>query len=200
MIMRKLIFIAILLINTASLADEGVKKFINGVADRVISVAGNKSYSKKQKAAHMMEVMKSNFNIRWMSKFVLGSSYRDLNDKQKSTYYNSYQKYLLYSYLPNLLQYSNETFRIISVKEMGKKDCTVETEIIRHNGKPPIKLSYHVKKRSNGSYKVVDIIAEGISAILSQRSEFKEIIQQSGVNGLIDLIKNKNIQFDKDYA
>jgi len=200
--MKKFALFLTLIFLQISYADDGnVKSFINLVANDVIKVAGNDSYSQKQKAAHMMEIMRTNFNVKWMSKFVLGSSYKDLNDKQKDEYYNSYQKYLLYSYLPNLLQYSDETFKILEVRRMGDRDYTVDTEIIRHNGKPPIKIGYHVKTSKTGdSMKIVDIIAEGISAILSQRSEFKEITQNSGVSGLIKLINNKNVQFNQQYS
>lgn len=189
--------------NDASDEDiKAVRAFINSVAKEVISVAGNQSYSKKQKASHMKQIMLEQFDVKWMARFALGRGYVDLTDNQKHEYYKQYEKYLLYSYLPNLLKYTDETFRIKSIKKTGRRDYSVETEILRHDGNPPIQLDYHVRqsKKNPHSFQIIDIVVEGISAILSQRSEFAEIVHKSGVAGLIKLIEDKNTQYDKQYT
>lgn len=204
--MRSILIILITLIATAidTNADNSkeVENFINKTANQVIMIAGNENYTTKQKVSGMMRMMQKNFNVHWMGKFVLGRGYLNLTPEEQRIYYKQYEKYLLYSYLPNLFKYSNETFKINNVIKTGNYDYTVETSVIRHDGNPPIKINYHVKqsKKNPNSFKIIDIVAEGISAILSQRSEFGEIIQQSGVKGLIHLIEQKNIQFDKEYS
>lgn len=179
-----------------------VRAFIDSVSKEVIHVADNSSYSEKQKASRIKQIMLKRFNVKWMARFALGRGYMDLTDHQKQEYYQQYEKYLLYSYLPNLLKYTDETFKIKSIKKTGRRDYAVETEIIRHDGNPPIQLNYHVRQAKDdpNDFQIIDIIVEGISAILSQRSEFTEITHKSGVAGLITLIEAKNTQYDKQYT
>jgi phospholipid transport system substrate-binding protein len=203
--MKKTLIIVIALIFhfNISYADEAsVRSFINDVANQVIKIASNESASKRQKASGIMNILEANFDVPWMSKFVLGAAYRDLTSDQQQVYTDQYQKYLLYSYLPNLLKYSNETFKIIDIKQTGQYDYTANTQVIRTDGKPPIQISYHIKisKNNPNLYKAIDIVVEGVSALLSERSEFQEIVQQSGVSQLITLIENKNKQFDQEYS
>ena len=73
---------------------------------------------------------------------------------------------------------------------------TVETQILRTNGQPPISINYQVKPKTDNpeEYQVIDVVVEGISAIMSQRSEFSSIVQQSGVDSFITQLKTKTAQ------
>ncbi len=45
----------------------------------------------------------------------------------------------------------------------------------------------------DGAYKISDVIVEGVSMLVTQRSEFASIIQRHGgqVQGLLDLMREK---------
>ena len=45
----------------------------------------------------------------------------------------------------------------------------------------------------NGTYKITDIIVEGISMMVTQRSEFASVVQRNGgqVRGLIAMMREK---------
>ena len=69
----------------------------------------------------------------------------------------------------------------------------VESQINRNNSKP-IKIIWRVKL-SNGKYKIIDIVIEGVSWMQTQRSEFVSVIRNSGgkVSGLINALNKKII-------
>ena len=199
----KLIFIIITFVLCRAEADEAaVKTYLNNVANQVIHVVDKSDKPNRWKTEKLMDILEDNFDITWMSKFALASNFRNLDNDLRNQYTKQYKKYLLYSYLPKLMLYSNETFKILHVTKTGKANYVVDTKVIRKDGKPPIRINYQVKddKDNSGNYKVVDIVVEGVSAILSERSEFSSIVQNSGVAGLIKLLAEKNVQFDKQYA
>jgi phospholipid transport system substrate-binding protein len=48
---------------------------------------------------------------------------------------------------------------------------------------------------ANGNFTIVDIIVEGVSMAVTQRSEFGSLIQnRGGVDGLIEALRTKNVQ------
>ena len=56
----------------------------------------------------------------------------------------------------------------------------------------PLRIDWRLVN-DNGAYKVNDVIVEGISMSVTQRSEFASIIQRNGgnVRGLIAMIREK---------
>jgi phospholipid transport system substrate-binding protein len=198
---KSLFLVVTLLINTnAALADQtqDVKNYVNTLANQVIAIVKNKSNGQQAKTDQLFSLLKTNFNLDWMAKFVIAQNYRQLNPTQQVDYQNTYAKYFLYSYLPNLMKYTDESFKINKVLEQTPGNFTVETQILRTNGQPPISINYQVKPKalSAEGYQVIDVVVEGVSAIMSQRSEFSSIVQQTGPEGFITKLKTKVSQLE----
>jgi len=67
----------------------------------------------------------------------------------------------------------------------------VRTQYIRAGGQPlPIDFTMHQKE---GTWKVYDITVEGVSLVMTYRSEFDAVVKQEGVDGLIKRLAQKNI-------
>ncbi len=196
---KKLFLIIVLLVNAnVALADQNqaVQDYVNTLANQVIAIVKNKSESQKSKTDQLFSLLQINFNLDWMARFVIAQNYRQLNPDQQTDYQNTYAKYFLYSYLPNLMKYTDESFKILKVLEQTPGNFTVETQILRTNGQPPISINYQVKPKTDNpeEYQVIDVVVEGVSAIMSQRSEFSSIIQQSGANDFLVKLKTKVAQ------
>jgi len=77
------------------------------------------------------------------------------------------------------------------VKSEGSNDeVSVDTVIIKP-GSPPIDVSYEMEKKEDG-WKVFDLSIDGASLIESYRGTFAEKVQQSGIDGLIQYLADKN--------
>ncbi len=53
------------------------------------------------------------------------------------------------------------------------------------------KAGYRLRPEKSNGFKIVDIIVEGVSLVITQRSEFGSVIKQKGMDGLITTIENK---------
>ena len=82
-------------------------------------------------------------------------------------------------YASRLGDYGGETLRVISARAAGN-DTIVTTEV-RGPDRPPLKVDWRVRGDA-GTYKVVDIIIEGASMVITQRDEFASVIRRSGGN------------------
>jgi phospholipid transport system substrate-binding protein len=69
-------------------------------------------------------------------------------------------------------------------------DVTVHNQYIRPGGKP-IQLDYQMRK-TEGGWKIYDIVVEGVSLVLTYRSEFDAVVKQQGIDGLIKRLAEKN--------
>jgi phospholipid transport system substrate-binding protein len=69
-------------------------------------------------------------------------------------------------------------------------DVTVRNQYVAA-GRNPVQLDFAMHKTSQG-WKIYDIIVEGISLVLTYRSEFDPLLKQQGIDGLLKRLSEKN--------
>ena len=84
---------------------------------------------------------------------------------------------------PVFKKYNGQKVLIKNINPVGNDQYVVTTEIQSDNSNVPYKVEYRVK-RTDGQYKVRDIIAEGVSMINTQRSDFGGIVAERGISAL----------------
>ncbi len=186
-----IIYLCLILFTKLTIAqDEPVANFVNSVANQAISiVAANNSTTLKKEA--VKNLLTTNFDVAWMAKFVLGRNYNELSPAEQSEYTKLYTQYLVSNYFPILMKYNDQKFKIINVVKTSQNSYDVSTQITQ-DSHPAISLKYHVNQDpTTNSFKAVDMVVEGVSTIISQRSEFNSIIQQNGVKGLLTQMRQK---------
>jgi phospholipid transport system substrate-binding protein len=52
-------------------------------------------------------------------------------------------------------------------------------------------VDWRVRRNDAGAFRVIDISAEGVSLVVTQRSEVDEIVNRSGVDGLLGEMRRR---------
>jgi phospholipid transport system substrate-binding protein len=87
--------------------------------------------------------------------------------------------------------YGGQTLRVQPVRMApGATEVTVRNQFLRP-GKPPVSVEYAMGKTPEG-WKIYDITVEGVSLVLTYRGEFEQILRESGVEGLIRRLEERN--------
>jgi phospholipid transport system substrate-binding protein len=60
-----------------------------------------------------------------------------------------------------------------------------------HQGKPPVRIDYRLHQKE-GTWKVYDVIAEGISIVATFRAAVNAEVKKYGIDGLIARLNAKN--------
>jgi phospholipid transport system substrate-binding protein len=170
---------------------EGVRAFIDSVSKSTISVISNDALSDKQKEDKLDDLFKKSVDVQWIGRFVVGKYWRGLTNEQKADYMELYSEYLVNSYVPNFKKYNQDQLEIVAVKPGDTNEFLVDTFILRENDQH-IRVSYNVRfAPEKNQYMVFDIIAEGVSLIVTQRSEFGSILQNNGIEYLNNQLEEK---------
>ena len=163
------------------------KNFVDGLAKQVLAIV--KSDLDKPTEAQKIEALFSDkVDINFIAKFALGKYSREATDAQRTAYIAAYKPFILKSYASRLTRYSGETYSLKQARPDG--DATIVTMVITDPQGQTINVDYRLES-IEGSYKIVDIIVEGVSLLNTQRSEFASIIDSKGLDGLIDALKAK---------
>ena len=180
-------------------ADElgaGAKKFIEILTSDAISMLTVEDISKTERADRFRRLMNENFAIKRIAKFVLGRHWRKATESEKKEYLQLFEDLLVATYADRFAKYSGEKLVVNKSEVRGKGDALVHTIMIRVDGAKPLKVTWRVRGK-NGIYKIVDIIVEGISMVVTQKSEFASFIQKNGGSlGPLLIELRKRIQDD----
>ena len=163
-------------------ADEfgaGAKKFIEILTSDAISMLTVEDISKTERADRFRRLMNENFAIKGIAKFVIGRHWRKATESEKKEYLQLFEDLLVDTYADRFAKYSGEKLVVNKSEVRGKGDALVHTIMIRVDGAKPLKVTWRVRGKK-GIYKIVDIMVEGISMVVTQKSEFASFIQKNG--------------------
>ena len=167
----------------AQTSPDGAAEFLRKVGDETIVLLKDRSRPKIEKEAELRKILNKSIDMKTIARFALGKTWREINDEQKARYLMLFRDYVLYSYSKRLLTYAGETFNVVKSRPI-RRDALVYTLINQASGQPL--ETYWRIRRQNNNYYVIDVIVEGISMAVTQRSEFRTVIRQRGVEGFFD--------------
>ncbi len=178
---------------SAALA-ETASEFVTILADSAIEGLADQSLSSDARVRRVYNILAAGFDLPLISRFVLGPQWGRATAEQRAEYGVLFEQYLVNTYASRLGQYGGESFQIKGEHVVGKnKDTIVSSEIIQKKGSI-INVDWRIRG-SAGAYKVVDIIFEGISLVITQRDEFAAVMRREGVGieGLLAELRNRTI-------
>ncbi len=159
---------------------EKAKSFIDKMGSDAISFLDDNSLSKTQKQEQFRILLSRNFDMDTIGRFALGKNWRSASEAQQKEYLNLFENMIVRVYSSRFNEYDGQNFTVSSARDIGKSDTLVTSYIIPPSGSK-VQVDWRVRHK-NGSYKVIDVIIEGVSMSLTQRSDFSNVIQRGGGN------------------
>jgi phospholipid transport system substrate-binding protein len=131
------------------------------------------------------------FNFTRMTQLAVGRNWRDASDAQKKTLIEEFRTLLVRTYSTSLSQFRNQTIDVKPTKiTAADTEVVVKTQVNQPGGQP-IPIDYSMEK-SGDSWKVFDVLIDGVSLVTNYRSSFNTEIQKSGIDGLIKSLSERN--------
>ena len=174
-------------LRTADAADDP-NAFVQGIGDEVVKVL-QQNLPREKTGEQLNAIWLEAFDVDGIGRAVLGKNWKKATDEQRKAYMELFPKYVAKLYAIQFSNYSGETFVVKGSKPLSDGSTIVNAEIDRPNGEP-IKLDFIVKKGAQG-LKVADVKVEGVSLLVTKRSEFDSVVAQKGIDGLIQAIRQK---------
>ena len=166
--------------------------YVISTTEKAIKTLTDESIDPQEKEARFGKLFDENFDIPSISRFVLGKYWKSATTTQKKEFIVTFRNYIVKTYSSRFSEYTGEKLTLInSENESNPKLFIVHTALNREDA-PPIKVDWRVGLKKD-RYVILDIIIEGISLAITQRSEFVSVIDQNdgNVDNLIKLLKEK---------
>ncbi|WP_245870188.1 MlaC/ttg2D family ABC transporter substrate-binding protein [Teichococcus rhizosphaerae] len=136
-------------------------------------------------------ILRRAVDVEGVGRFILGRWWRTASPAEQQEYLKLFEETLIRNLSARFGEYEGVRFSLGRSQQRTEDDALVNTIIERPNT-APFSLDWRVGE-VEGQPRVVDVIAEGTSLRLTQRSEYSAVISRNGgqVSALLDAMRRQ---------
>ena len=164
--------------------------FISGLASEAIAGMSDKTLTVDGRAQRFRKLLTTDFDVPEIARFVLGRYWRVATPEERTEYTKLFEDYIVNIYAARFQEYNGEQLKVNNAFR-DDDGALVSSQIVRSSG-PPVKVDWKLRTAAP-SFKIVDVMVEGVSMSVTQRDDFSAAIQAHGgkVAGLIAMLRDK---------
>lgn len=192
--------VLIFFISAASAQGADPMQALQGPIEQIIAILKDPQYSspEQKKLQHdlIWEHVRVVFDFKVMSRLTLGREWKNFTTAEQTEFSEVFSEFLGNTYIKKMQgEFTNEKVVFLSQVMLTEKKAEVKSKIIRPTVEVP--ADYRMR-RFKDTWRVYDVIIEGISLIKNYRSQFSKILLKNSPAQLIEQLKDKLAQQKKD--
>lgn len=175
---------------------ELLEDYVDDLMTKTHNLLADESLDDNQTEKEVAKLLRQNMHLEWMAKQSLGRNIRNITKDQLKEFIYVYSNFVVESYSRLTNSYKGEKGVLLRIKEIRDNLYMVDTEVVSPSDGTVYSTKYLVHKITRdgkAQFLVGDVITEGVSILDSQRSEFHHVINERGIDYLINDLKLKVI-------
>jgi len=190
-----LLFSFLIASGAAAQQQQSPEELVKQVTDDVLSsIKSDKQLQAgdKKKALDLAEQkILPHVDFRASASMAAGQAWRQATPEQKDQITKEFRSMLIRIYSNAIGVYQGQTMKVLPVRTTPTATETTVRNQYMKPGERPVIIEYAMHKTDKG-WQIYDIVVEGVSLVLTFRSEFDQIAKTAGVDGLIKKMQEKN--------
>jgi len=171
--------------------DELVRKVTVDVLESIKSDKQLQAGDRKKALALAEQKILPYVDFREAATLATGRAWQTATPEQQGQIVDQFRAMLVRIYSDAIGVYRGQTMKVLPMRQApSATEATVRNQYVKP-GAPPVSVEYAMRKTPEG-WKIYDITVEGVSLVLTYRSEFDQITRTSGIDGLIKRLAEKN--------
>ena len=193
---KLLAFFAVLGFALAATAQElAPDQLVQKITDEVLAaIKSDKQLAAgdKQKAIKLAEEKVLPYiDFEQATRLAVGRAWSQASAEQKKRLVGEFRNMLVRTYSNAISAYQGQTLKVMPARgKQDPEDTVVRTQFVRAGGQP-LPIEFHMRQ-ADKTWKVYDIVVEGVSLVMTYRSEFDAVVKQEGIDGLLKRLAQKN--------
>lgn len=180
---------AFALLRPARAADpDSAAAFVDQLLKELLAIA-NGSQAAAEKRTALARVVEARVDLDAVARFCLGRFWRTATPQQQADYTQLFRRVLIKNISEKVGEYQGVTYTL--GRAVRRESDIAVASVLNRPGNAPNKVDWVVE--ADGAPKVIDVIAEGTSLRLSQRSDYSAYLARNGnnVQALIDALRQQ---------
>lgn len=175
-------------------ANGKARTFLASLSERAIHVARDTAAPRDDRETRIRAILREGFDLKVLARLVLGKHWRKIDKSQRQEFVDVFEDAMVQQTLTIFGRYTGQTFDIVKVgpDRTNPRLIAILTNVARSNG-ALAKVQWRIREDGE-DYKIVDIVAEGVSMALTLRQEYSAVIERSGgtVDDLIKVLRKSS--------
>ena len=152
--------------------------------DAVISILRNKDLDQKEKENRINKAVTPIFDFPLMAKLALGKKYwPQFTPPQQEKFTRLFVERLKTSYREKVSLFTDEKVQFKPPIKSDKTACFIPMELVSKDKK--VIILHKLRKGDDKRWRVYDVEIQGVSILLTYRSQFEDILQKGTVEDLL---------------
>ena len=152
--------------------------FVQSTVNRASKLL-SEDISKEKKITELKLIAKDTVDIEGISFYTLGSIRKTLNQSDKITYLQLFEKYFLKSFSSRLAEYTNPEIDVFGKEVLNENYTIVNSTLKATKERPEIKIDWRIYTKDQEKPLIRDLIIEGLSLARTQKEEFASILNSN---------------------
>ena len=177
-----------ILFHSETKSESKVLAGVNELHESLIKIS-NKTIN-SDNLAMIDDVVKNSYDLEKMGKIIIGVDWKQMDTKTQKEFINVFKRFISVNYFRrfnkiNELDFEHQTVTVIEDKfKLARVILTADNE--------KLKIDYLLGFK-NEKWKIFDVLLDGsISEVATKKSDFKKIIKEEGVSGLVKNLRIRN--------
>ena len=173
-----------------SLDAEKAKNFVVDIGNQAIKILKIPVDDKEKRKNELRNLLQEKFDMELISKVILGGNVvKNSSSAQLKKFAEIFELHIVKIYSSQLGTYKGQVFEVNNT-EIKKKDAFVYSTITSPDY-PTTNIVWRIRER-NTVPKVIDMQVEGVSLLRTKKNDFAMILNQVGLEGLIEKLDEMN--------
>lgn len=169
-------FLSVLLMSLPVKAEQAGIDFTKKLADDIIVNVLSANISDDEKLKIFHDRFKEDLDIQTIGKHVTGVYWRKATPKEQQEFLTAFLDFATKSWADKFNLYTGQKINFTGIQSAKSGQFFVSSSV---EGNPPAEVLWRIKK-AGSTYKITDIVIEGVSMVTSYRNEYVAFLHKNG--------------------
>lgn len=163
-------------------AAQPAKAFLEDLAVTAMNQLADAEIAQAEREANFRSLFRQNFDLEAIGRFVLARYWRAASENQRVSFLATFEDVLVQRFLPLFRQAAGPDLNFVrEATDNSQPDLVIVKSVISAIGEEPIRVDWRLAHNGE-AYKILDIVAEGVSLAITYRQEYASVVSQAGGN------------------
>ncbi len=150
----------------------------------LVEAARDKSAAAQERYAKLEPLIVATHDLPYIAEFALRRQWSSLAEADRQRFIEAFQRLSVTTYAARFDNIALDAFR---PTEAGAPDANGRVQVttaVKRDGRPDVSFEY-LLQRDGENWKIVNIVADGVSDLALKRAEYQRLFLSAGLDGLI---------------
>jgi phospholipid transport system substrate-binding protein len=181
----------------ADVATDSPTATVTTLQQGLIAAASEANATLEQRYAALEPIVTATHDLPYIAEFALRRQWASLSETDRARYVAAFQRLSVMTYAARFKAVGANTFRPITEAPADSAGRVQVSTAVARAAEPDVSLEY-VLQQDGPSWRIVNIVADGVSDLALKRAEYQRLFMGAGLDGLVADLEAQTAQLARN--